>query len=82
MSVLTGKCYVCGKKLDRNELGFSRITHERCQPGTAKWVAWYRTLPRSKQTEAGRLLYKWAIRKKEKENKRERSRKGTTSDSE
>ncbi len=63
MSILTGKCYVCGKTLQRNELGFSRITHDRCKPGTVKWCEWFRTQPKSQQSEAGRLLYKWATRK-------------------
>ncbi len=58
-------CYVCKKQLERNELGFSKITHPRCAPGTEKWCQWFKKLPKRKQSEAGSLLYKWALRKKE-----------------
>ena len=59
------RCYVCSKPMDKNELGFSRVTHVRCAPGTEKWCRWFEKLPKRQRSEAGSLLYKWALRKKE-----------------
>lgn len=62
----TRMCYVCGKPVLPNKMGFAAITHPRCKPGTVRWMSYFEQLPQGKQTEAGRLIYNSKKKKIEK----------------
>lgn len=48
-------CYVCGNDAGKTELGFSRLRHDTCAPGSSRWATWYKAHP-EKHTEAGDIL--------------------------
>ena len=56
-------CYVCGKPLVRNDLGFYPTVHQLCRSGSRRWCQWYAAHP-EKHTECGDLLYAHAVTKR------------------
>jgi len=52
-----GVCYVCGREMSkpRNELGFKKMRHDTCKPGSKNWCIWYDAHP-ERHTQEGDLI--------------------------
>lgn len=55
-----GECYVCGRGgVSLQRVGATLARHDDCAPGSYNWLEWYATLPASKRTDAGDILFNY-----------------------